>query len=92
MYIELSVDEAIKLLQKSKYKKVLVAISDLEKDDIQAFHPILKEKCIDIIYQSKTLAKCCGDMVDTLNAFSERQNLRKIKRRGNLTTILIHKN
>lgn len=89
MYIEMTLEEAERYLKKSKNKKVLVAIQNLEEDSIKEFTPHLKEDCLEIMRRAETLARCCGDMVDTLNAFSERQNLRKIKRRGNLTTILI---
>jgi len=90
MYIEMTLDEAERYLKKSKNKKVLVALQNLEENSVQEFSPKLKEDCLEMIRKAETFAKCCGDMVDTLNAFSKKQNLKKIRREGSLITVLIH--
>lgn len=92
MYIEMTLEEAERYLKRSKNKKVLVAVQNLAEDGVQEFSPKLKDECLEIIRKAETLAKCCDDMVDTLNAFSKKQNLRKIKKEGTLTTMLIQPN
>lgn len=89
MYIEMTLEEAERYLKKSKNKKVLVAVQNLEEDSVQEFLPKPKADCLDLIRKAKTLAQCCDDVVNSLNAFSKKQNLKKIKREGSLTTILI---
>lgn len=89
-YVEMTVEEAEIYLRKSKGKKVLVAISNLEDEkDIQNFVPRLKEECIEIINKAEVVAKSCGEIINSLNAFSEKQNLFKIDKRGHLSTFLI---
>lgn len=90
MYLEMTLEEAEKCLKNSKHKKVLVSVQNLEKEDIQEFSPRLKEDCLEIIRGSETIAKCYGDIVDSINAFSEKQNLPNVRRKGNLSTILIN--
>lgn len=90
MYIEMTLEEAERFLKKSKNKKVLVAVQNLEEDGVQEFTPRLKEDCMDIIRMAETLAQCSGDVVNSINAFSEKQNLERIKNKGVLSTILIN--
>lgn len=90
MYIEMSLEEAEKLLKNSKHKKVLVSVQSLEEDEVKEFSPRLKEDCLKIIKESETIAKCSGDIVDSIKAFSEKQNIFEIKRKGNMSTFLIN--
>lgn len=90
MYIEMTLEEAEKFLKNSKNKKVLVSIQNLERDEVQDFTPKRKEDCLEIIRMAATIAQCSGDVVNSINAFSERQNLERIKSRGLLSTILIN--
>lgn len=89
MYVEMTLAQAEKYLKKSKNKKVLVSVQNLGEDSIQEFSPRLKEECLEIMRQAETLARCCGEIVDSLNAFSVKQNIRHIKKEGQLATILL---
>lgn len=90
MYIEMTLEDAEKFLKNSKNKKVLVAVQNLEEDGVQEFTPRLKEDCLGILRMAATLAQCSGDVVNSINAFSEKQNLKRIKNKGVLSTILIN--
>lgn len=91
MCIEMTVEEAIQVLQRVKGKKIMVSIVDLEANDNQGFSPIIKEKCIDIIRQAETILRFCEqcEWVQTINAYSVKQNIKKIERKGKVSTFLI---
>lgn len=98
MCIEMTVEEAIQVLQRVKGKKIMVSIVDLEANDNQGFSPIIKEKCIDIIKQAETILRICEQcedvkefdkLVQTINAYSVKQNIKKIERKGKVSTFLI---
>lgn len=89
-YIEMTIDEAIDVLKKSKGKKVLVAIQDLEKDEPALFSPKLKSDCLIMIEQAKTISSVCDDFVEQLRLFTEKQlDLRNIRPEGLQQTILL---
>lgn len=67
-----STEEAIELLKKSKGKKVLVAIRDLECDE-PIFTPRFKQECTKMISEARTISAACDDFVKTLSLFSETQ-------------------
>lgn len=92
MYVEMTLEEAEKYLKNSKYKKVLVSIQNLEENDVQKFTPRLKEECLEIIRRSRTFVKCGVGREDAINAFSEKQNIFKIKNKGSLSTFLLNLN
>lgn len=90
-YIEMTTEEAIEVLKKSKGKKVLVTIQDLENnnEDI-VFCPKLKEECENMILEAKTISSACDDFVKKLDLFTEKQkDLMNIQAHGFQQTILI---
>lgn len=90
-YVEMTTDEAIEVLKKSKGKKVLVAIQDLENNDEEIiFYPKLKEDCESMIEEAKTISSACDDFVKKLDLFTEKQkDLMNIQPHGFLKTILL---
>ena len=72
-YIEMTVDEAIEILQNSKGKKVMVAIRDLEHDEPTLFCPRLKTECETMIYEAETIASACDEFVKQLRLYTEKQ-------------------
>lgn len=89
MIVEISEEEAVKLIKKQKGSKIMFSIVNLEANDCQNFNPIQKDKCFDLIATAETLSKNCDNFVSTINAYSVKQNIKKIKRKGKLITFLI---
>lgn len=90
-YVEMTTDEAIEMLRKSKGKKVLVAIQDLESDTDVVFYQKLKSDCEIMIQEAKTVSSMCDDFVKKLDVFSEMQkDLMNIRPHGIRNTILIN--
>ena len=88
--VEVTSEEAIKLLQNSKGKKVLVAIQDLECDDIVPFSPLMKKECESMIYNAETLISMTDDFVRQLKLFTEKQkDLENIRAVGYQQIILL---
>lgn len=89
-YVEMTTDEAIEILRKSKGKKVLVAIKDLENDEDAILHQKLKSDCEIMIKEAQTISSMCDDFVKKLDVFSEKQkDLFNIKPYGTQQTILL---
>ena len=89
-YVEMTTDEAIEVLKKSKGKKVLVAIQDLEKDESPIFCPRLKTECSSLFEDVETTISACDDFVKQLRLFTEKQrDIINIEPHGILKTILI---
>ena len=89
-YVEMTTDEAIEVLKKSKGKKVLVAIQDLEKDASPMFFPKLKTDCVSLFEDAETTISVCDDFVKQLRLFTERQrDIMNIEPHGIQKTILI---
>jgi transcription initiation factor IIF auxiliary subunit len=90
-YVEMTTEEAIKVLRKSKGKKVLVAIKDLENDDDDAiFYQKLKSDCESMIQEAQTVSSMCDEFVKKLDLFTEKQrDLFNIKPIGLKKTILL---
>jgi len=89
-YIEMTTDEAIKVLKRSKGKKVLVAIQDLQNDEPASFYPKLKSDCLLMIKEAETISSACDDFVRQLRLFSEKQrDLMNIIPEGLQKTILL---
>ena len=87
-YVEMTIEEAMKRCNKNK--KVLVAIQDLEDDNVDTVF-VQKERSE---YQSmfedvKTVASACDDFVKQLRLFTERQNIFNIEPKGILKIILL---
>jgi len=89
-YVEMTTDEAIEVLRKSKGKKVLVAIKDLENDDDAILYQKLKSECEVMIKEARTVSSICDDFVKKLDLFTEKQrNFPDIKPNGLRQTILL---
>lgn len=80
-YVEMTIEEAMKRC--NKHDKVLVAIQDLEKEDINVvFSDKRKDEYAAIFENVKTVASACDDLVKQLNLFTEKQNIYNIKPHG----------
>lgn len=88
-YVEMTTDEAIDVLRKSKGKKVLVAIQDLESEEDVIFCQKLKSDCEAMIRDAETISSICDDFVKKLDVFTVKQNLMNIQPYGLQKTILI---
>lgn len=89
-YMEMTVDEAIEELQKSKGKRVMVAIQDLEHDEPTLFFPRLKAECETMIYNAETIASACDEFVKQLRLYTEKQkNIVNIRNVGYQQIILL---
>lgn len=89
-YVEMTTEEAIEVLRKSKGKKVLVAIKDLENDDDAILYQKLKSDCEIMIQEAQTVLSMCDDFVKKLDVFTEKQrDLFNIKPIGLQKTILL---
>lgn len=88
--VEMTTDEAIEVLKKSKGKKVLVAVQDLKTDEEALFYPRLKMDCVNMIEEAKTISSACDDFVKQLRLFTEKQlDLMNIRPEGLQKTILL---
>lgn len=72
-YVEMTTDEAIKILKKQKGKKVLVAVCDMKTEVEVPFYPRTKSDCLLMIKEAETIASACDDFVRQLRLFSEKQ-------------------
>ena len=83
-YVEMSIEEALKIFKGDVSKTVLVAVKDLEKDDdIQSF-----EKVGRIIKSSSTIIGIDDDLLKQLLLYSSKQNIQSIKPIGTMTRIV----
>lgn len=72
MYIEMTIEEAMKKCNKNT--KVLVAIQDLEKEDDEIVFVQKKKKEYGSIFEdAKTVLSMCDDFIKELNVFTEKQ-------------------
>lgn len=89
---EETIDGAIKLLRQSKGKKVMIAVQNLEENDVNvAFVRKYKNECERIIKEAGTVASVCDDFMKQLRIFTEIQkDLAHIEPKGYLKTILLN--
>ena len=89
-YIELTIEDALKLFRGDNSKTVLVAVKDLEneKDTLQRFEHITEYRCGGIIKKSKTICHSKDDVISHLLLFSDKQNLWDIKPIGSMTHVI----
>ena len=72
MYVEMTIEEAMKKCNKNT--KVLVAIQDLEKEDDEIVFVQKKEREYGSIFEdAKTVLSMCDDFIKELNVFTEKQ-------------------
>ena len=88
-YIEVTIEQALEMNKGDKNSKVLVAINDLEKNDVASFVKKTRNECEKIIKDAETLVQNCDDFMECLMCYSERQDLRSIQPIGVLSTILV---
>lgn len=87
-YVEIPIDEAIRKCKKNA--KILVAIQDLEDDDVDIV--FVKKKSSDyqeVFEDVKTVASLCDDFVKQLKLFTEKQDIRNIQPYGIQKTVLL---
>lgn len=72
MYVEMTIEEAMKKCNKNT--KVLVAIQDLEKEDDEIVFVQKKKREYGSIFEdAKTVLSMCDDFIKELNVFTEKQ-------------------
>ena len=87
-YIEMTIEEAMKRCNKNK--KVLVAVQDLEDDNIDVVFVQKERNEYQTIFEDvKTVASACDDFVKQLRLFTEKQNIYNIEPRGIQKIILL---
>ena len=80
-YIEMTIEEAMKRCNKNK--KMLVAVQDLEDENIDiVFVKKEKSEYLEIFEDVKTVASARDDFVKQLRLFTEKQNIYNIEPRG----------
>lgn len=89
-YIEMTVDEAKKRCRKNA--KVLVAVQDLEDDDVDIIF-VPKKRCeYEKLFEDvETVAGICDDFINQLNLFTKKQDIRNIRPYGIQKTVLLRK-
>lgn len=89
-YVEVTIEQALEMNKGDKNSKVLVAINNLEEDDVVAFVRKTRTECENIIRDAQTLVHNCDDFMDSLMCYSKRQeNIKSIRPVGILSTILM---
>lgn len=87
-YVEMTIEEAMKRFNKNK--KVLVAVQDLESDDVNInFVKKGRNDCEEIFRDVETAALFSDDWVKQLRLFTVKQYLHEIKREGLLKIVLL---
>lgn len=87
-YIEMTIEEAMQRCNKNK--KVLVAVQDLEEEDVDiVFVKKTRNEYQEIFNDVKTVASACDDLVKQLRLFTEKQNIYNIKPHGLQKIILL---
>ena len=87
-YIEMTIEEAMKRCNKNK--KVLVAVQDLEDDNVDIVFVQKERNEYQTIFEDvKTVASACDDFVRQLRLFTEKQNIYNVEPRGVQKIILL---
>ena len=88
MYVEMTIEEALKHCNKNQ--KVLVAVQDLRDTDVNAAKEKKKRSEYEAIFEDiETVASCCDSFVKKLRLFTEKQNIYNIKPKGLQKTVLL---
>lgn len=89
-YVEMTIEEANEYYKGNTGKIVLVAVQDLEKNEVAEFVKRGKCECESIINEAETIARVYDDFINQLRVFTEKQtDIRNILPRGKLSTILL---
>lgn len=87
-YIEMTVEEAMKRCNKNA--KVLVAVQNLEEEDVDIiFIRKKRNEYSDIFNDVKTAFSMCDDFVKQLRLFTEKQNIPDIEPHGFQKIVLL---
>ena len=87
-YVEMTVEEAKKCCNKNT--KVLVAIQDLEDNNVDAiFVPKRRNEYDDLFADVETVASLCDDFVKQLKLFTEKQDIKNIRPFGLQKIVLL---
>lgn len=87
-YIEMSLDEAIKTCKKSA--RILVAEQDLNEKNVDIVFVQRKGKdCEDVFEDIKTVASMSDDLVEQLDLFTEKQDIRNIRPYGTRRIVIL---
>lgn len=94
MYVEMTMEQAIKYVNDGLIDpntKILISTQSLEKNEWDIpFVKKTKTETIEIIQKSKSFAKLEeDDFIKKLKVFSEKQNIHRPKRKGELNVILL---
>lgn len=88
--VEMTVEDAMQLC--GKQGKVLVAVQDLEEDNVDVeFIPKKREDYGQLFSDVETVASICDDFVKQLRCFTHKQDLKNIKPIGVQKIVLINK-
>lgn len=80
-YVEMTVEEAMKYCNKND--KVLVAVHDLEKEDVDVvFVQKRRKEYGDIFRDAKTISSMCDNLIKELSVFTEKQDLSNVQPKG----------
>lgn len=86
----MTIEEANEYYKGTSGRTVLVAVQDLETEEISSFVKKSKHDCENIIMEAETIARVYDDFVNQLRVFTEKQpDIRNIIPRGKLSTILL---
>ena len=88
-YVEVTIEQALEMNKGDKNSKVLVAVNNLEENDVVAFVRKTRTECENIIKDAQTLVHNCDDFMDSLMCYSKRQDIKSIRPVGVLSTILM---
>ena len=87
-YVEMTIEEAMKRCNKNK--KVLVAIQDLEDDNVDVVFVQKERSEYQSVFENvQTVASACDDFVKQLRLFTEKQNIYNVEPRGVQKIILL---
>ena len=87
-YVEVSIEEAMKRCKKNA--KVLVAVQDLEDDNVDVvFIQKGRNEYQSMFEDVKTVASACDDFVKQLRLFTEKQNIFNIEPKGIQKIVLL---
>ena len=88
IYIEMTVEEAIKICNKNA--TVLVAVHDLEDDNADIVFAKKRRNEYDCLFKdAATIASLCDDFMKQLNIFTEKQDIMNIMPKGLQKTIIL---
>lgn len=87
-YVEMTIEEAMRRCNKNK--KVLVAIQDLEDENVDViFVQKERDEYKEMFDDVKTVASACDSLVNQLNLFTEKQNIYNIEPHGIQKIVLL---